>query len=109
MLKLNSCIDLVAAEAIYIIERVTLILNYFPHQKNHPSSPIILYNLFYNDLLYRPWAHLYPPPPLGIFVDHILFNLIMYNVTLRWSADFLCMEKVTNGHRSIVPLSLRVV
>ena len=37
----------------------------------------------------RPWAHLYPPPPppLGIFVDHILFYLIMYNVTSRWSAD----------------------
>ena len=50
-----------------------------------------------------------PPPPPGAFVDHIFFNLIMYHVTFRWSADFLRMDKVTRGHRSRVPLTLRVV
>ena len=29
----------------------------------------------------------------------------MYHVTFRWSADFLCMDKFTRGHRSRVPLS----
>ena len=46
-------------------------------------------------------------PPLGIFVYH-LFNLTMHQVTFRWSADFLCMDKVTRGHRSTGPLTLRV-
>ena len=43
---------------------------------------------------------------LGIFVDHILLEPYMYHVTFRWSADFLCMDKVTRGHRSMVPWSL---
>ena len=47
--------------------------------------------------------------PLGTFVDHICFNFIMYHVTFRCSADFLYMDKVTRGHRSRVPLTLRVV
>ena len=50
-----------------------------------------------------------PPPPVGICVDHIFFNLIMYHVTFRWSADFPCMDKVTRGHRSMIPFTLRVV
>ena len=58
----------------------------------------------------RPWAESRnPPPPFGIFVDHIFFNLTMYQVTFRWSADFLCMDKVTKGHRSTVPFTFRVV
>ena len=48
-----------------------------------------------------------PPPTLGIFLDHIFFNLIMYQVTFRWSADFTYIDKVTRGHRSMVPLTLR--
>ena len=50
-----------------------------------------------------------PPHPPGIFVDHFFLNLTMYQVTFRWSADFLSMDKVTRGHRSMVPFTLRVV
>ena len=32
----------------------------------------------------------------------------MYQGTFRWSADFLCMDKVTRGHRSMVPTPTHV-
>ena len=33
----------------------------------------------------------------------------MYQITFRWSADFLYMDKVTRGHQSMVSLTPRVV
>ena len=33
----------------------------------------------------------------------------MYQITFRWSADFLYKNKVTMGHQSVVPLTPRVV
>ena len=110
---LQSCIP------IFIL--VSCLLNFFifalipsfvpqPLPQCQPNRNVRACNLNDHGVVYnRPWAHLYsPPPPLGAFVDHIFSNLIMYHVTFRWSADFLCMDKVTRGHRSRVPLTLRV-
>ena len=61
--------------------------------------------------IYRPWAESRNPPPWVILKIYFcnLIMLIMYQVTFRWSADYLCMDKVTRGHRSMVPFTLRVV
>ena len=62
-------------------------------------------------LITRPWAESRnpPPPPWGFIYNENLFNLIMYLVTFQVVCRFSIHGQGHQGHRSMVPLNLRVV